>query len=360
MRRIDLPPVEPPRAVALVLMSALGDTVRGLPLVASIRAAWPETELTWVVQPGPHQLLDGHPAVSEFLPFQRGRGMKAYADFRRRVRDREFDLVLDCQRAMKAGIVTRLLRAPVRLGYDRGRSFDHNWRFNNHHLPPGPPRHLQEELFEFLDRIGVPVVQRWEIPLTAEEIAARDRWFAELDGPVLTVVLRSSRLEKDWILSRYARVLDMARHDLGLRPVLAGGDSAEERADAERLKTMTDAVVRDALGGSVRQLVQLLSGSALVLSPDTGPLHIAAALGTPTIGLFGATDPRYYGPYGPFEDLVIDRYGDPERAVPDRRIRSGRMKMITEDDVCAVLERAARIYVTGAAPRGQHPTLEER
>ncbi len=345
MRALSLP--DPPARVALVRMSAIGDTVHAVPLVASIRAAWPDCHLTWVIQPVPHELMRGRPDVDDFLLFRRELGWRAYADFRRRARDLSFDLVLDVHPCFKAGVVTRSLDAPIRLGYDRARARDLSWLATNRRIPSRAPDHVQDEYFEFLRHLDVPVRAEWDFHFTEAEHQARRVWVGDDDRPVLALVPRSSRREKDWILERAARVLDVAAGDLGFRTVLVGGASTGELEDAERLSRLCRVPPEVELRYDLRRLAWLLGASDLVVSPDTGPLHLAVALGTPTIGLYGFTDPRRVGPYRRFGDLLIDRYARAGEEHPSRATRRGNMERIREEDVIRKIEVARERYGVG-------------
>ncbi|WP_419857003.1 glycosyltransferase family 9 protein [Candidatus Palauibacter irciniicola] len=335
-----------PRRVAIVLMSAVGSTVQGMPIIASLRRAWPGTHITWVLQPGPATLMAGRPDVDRILLFHRSLGARAYSRFRREVAGETFDLVICLQPNFKGGMVTRLLRAPERLGHDRARARDLSWVATNRRIPPAPVAHIQDELFEFLDHLGVPRCLEWRFHFTAEERRVSARWRERFSRPVLAVVPRSSNARRNWTLEGTARVIDMAAGDLGLQPVLLGGDSEEELRDARRLGELCGAPPRVALGGTLRELAGRLDASDLVLAPDTGPLHMAVALGTPTIGLYGYTDPRRSGPYGRFTDLTVDRFrasaGSDGERMPSRATRRGRMSRIRVEDVVLKLERAIR------------------
>lgn len=342
----------PPARIALVRMSAIGDTIHAVPLVASIRAAWPECRLTWVIQPVPHELMRGRPDVDEFLIFRRELGWRAFPEFRRRVRDRSFDLVIDAHAVFKAALVTRSLDAPIRLGYDRARTRDLAWLATTHRIPARPPRHVQDDHFELLEHLGVPVRAEWDFHFTGEERAARRAWVGGDDRPVLAMVPRSSRREKDWILERAARVLDVAGGDLGFRTVLVGGASAGELEDAARLVGACRVPPEVELRYDLRRLAWLLDASDLVVSPDTGPLHLAVALGTPTIGLYGFTDPARVGPYRRFGDLLIDRFTRPGDTRPSDGTRAGNMERIEVEDVIEKIELARTRYpMRGGRPR---------
>lgn len=329
-------------------MSAVGSTVQGMPIAASLRRAWPEAHITWVLQPGPATLMAGRPDVDRLLLFHRRLGARAYSRFRREVAGETFDLVICLQPNFKGGMVTRLLHAPERLGYDRARARDLSWLATNRRIPPAPVAHIQDELFEFLDHLGVSRRLEWRFYFSEEERRVSARWREEFSRPVLAVVPRSSNARRNWTLEGMARVIDVATGDLGLQPVLVGGDSEEELRDARRLEKLCGVPPRVALGGTLRELAGRLSASDLVLAPDTGPLHMAVALGTPTIGLYGYTDPGRSGPYGRFTDLTVDRFRDPARAgggrAPSRATRRGRMSRIRAGEVVRKLERAIRSY----------------
>ena len=347
----------PPRRVALVLLSAIGDVVHAMPVATSLRRAWPDCRLTWVIQPTGRELVRPMPDVSEFLTFRRRSGMaglREFLDFRERVAGRRFDLVVDLQVYLKAGLLTWMLDAPVKLGFDRARSRDLNGLFVTHRIPPHEPQHVQDQYFEFLEHLGVPVVEEWDFAFSPEEREARRRFFSELDGPALAVVLKTTREGKDWILERYARVLEVAREELGLVPVLVGSEAPAERAAAEEVcrRCRVEPVV--ALRNDLRRLAWILDGSALYLGPDTGPLHVADALGTPTVGLYGYTDPKRVGPYRPeFRELVVDAYTRPDESASERApsmdFRPGQMERITVEDVLEKLELATERYVRGPA-----------
>lgn len=341
-----MPRMSPPRSAAVVLLSAIGDVVHGMPVLTSLREAWPEARLDWVVERRIHPLVAPHPDVDEFLLFDRSAGARGFLDLWRRTRGHRYDLVVDLQVYFKAGLVTGLLDADVKLGFDRGRARDLNTLFTTHRIPAGPVRHTQDQYFEFLDHLGVEPVLEWRFAFSEEERADQRRFFGRFDRPVLAVVVRTTREDKDWPAERYARVLEIAESDLGLAPILVGSAAEAERAAARAVMERTGADVTDALANDLRRLAWLLEGAALTLSPDTGPLHVSSAVGTPVVGLYGATDPKRTGPYREaYRGLVVDAFTDPGETEPRHEYRSGRMERITVEEVAARLEEAVRRFV---------------
>lgn len=333
----------PPAEVCIVMLSALGDAVHVLPVANAVKRAWPGARVTWVIQPLPHRLVRGHAAVDEFVVFRRGRGwagVAALRDFAAAMRGRRFDLLLGLQVYLKAGLLTALAPARVKLGFDRRRARDAQWLFTTHRIPPHPPQHVQDQYFEFVRCLGIdPEPVRWGLDLTEAEIEAQAAFFRRLDGPALAVVVGTSKAAKNWSPEGYARVLEEARRAHGLHPVLVGGPSESERRMAAAIMARTSVPVVDALADDVRRVVWLIEGSAVTLSPDTGPLHVSRAVDTPVVGLYGYTNPRRSGPYGKYQDLVVDGYAAwPGEPYPVTHAYRNGMRRVTVD---AVLEKLA-------------------
>lgn len=340
----------PPRELCIVMLSAIGDAVHVLPVANALKRAWPETRITWVIQPVPHLLVKDHPAIDDFIVFRRRRGLSGwmgFADFAADVRERHFDLVLGLQVYFKAGILTALTPATVKLGFDRARARDMQWLFTDRRIPPHEPQHVQDQYFEFLRHLGVdPEPVCWDLRLSDAEREAQAAFFAELDAPACAVVVATSKPAKNWTAEGYARVLEEIEGTHGLRPVLVGGPSAIERRMADAVLARTSARAVDAMGDDLRKLVWITEGSALTLSPDTGPLHISRALDTPVVGLFGYTNPRRSGPYGAYQDLVVDGYAAyPGEEYPLEHAYRDGMKRITVPDVLEKVALAMERYV---------------
>lgn len=324
----------------MMLMSAAGDVVHALPLVTALKRQRPDCTVTWILQPVPATMVGGHPCVDEIIEFDRSLGARAFADVGSRLRKHEFDLLIDLQVYFKAGIVTALADATVKLGFDRKRARDLNWLFTNRKIPPHPIQHVQDQYIEFLEYLEVPYAPlEWNIGPWAAERAWQSEWIARFERPVAAIVVATSKPEKDWIPERWAAVCDALYNDFGLQPVLVGGRSARE-LDAERIiKERASVPVLSELGSGLRKLISILDASALVLAPDTGPLHMAVAMNRPVISLLGYTNPKRTGPYRRFHDLMIDAYADDgEEYVPTMENRPGRMPRITVDDVLKSVE----------------------
>jgi heptosyltransferase I len=339
--------------VCIVMMSAVGDAVHVLPVLNAIKRRAPACRITWILQPGPATLVRGHPAVDDIILFDRARGRRAFLDVRRELAARPFDLVLGLQVYFKAGLVTSFTHAPIKLGFDRARARDANWLFTTHRIPPHPHgQHVQDQYFEFLDALGIshqPVT--WGLGPWPQERPWQREFYAPIERPAAAIVVATSKPQKDWLPERWVEVADALDRDFGLQPVLVGGRSPRELHAESVIRERAAHAPRSALGSGLRNLVGILDGAALVLTPDTGPLHMAVALGRPVISLMGYTNPRRTGPYRACHDLIVDAYGDPGEAYPiSMENRRDRMPRITVRDVLDKVELWRSCYRGAAAP----------
>ncbi len=343
----------PPDEICIVMLSAIGDAVHVLPVANALKRAWPHTRITWVTQPVAWEMVRDHPAIDDFIVFHRRRGMKSWLGFQelmREVRERHFDLLIGLQVYLKAGLITGLTPARVKLGFDRVRARDAQWLFTNERIPARGQRHVQDQYLEFLEHLGIdPHPIEWNLRFSEGELTAQAEYFSELDLPGCAIVIGTSKLEKNWSPEGYARLLEGFENRYGLRPVIVGGPSKVERELADKILSLTGATVVDELGDDLRRLMWLVDGCALLISPDTGPLHIGRALGTPVVSLFGHTNPRRSGPYGAFEELIVDGYaeypGEDYPLVPT--YRNG-MTRIGVDDVLTKVSLAMEKYVSAS------------
>jgi len=301
-----------PERICILRLSALGDAIHVVPVIRAIRAHWPSTQITWIIGKLERKLLSGLGEV-EFIEFDKRGGWPAIRALRETMQGRRFDILLHMQVAARANLLSRLIKAPLRLGWDRGRSRDfHHW-FNKYKVAQVPMQHQAEGFLEFPRALGIPVDSpRWDLPITAEAHA----WAAEQlpgDQPTLLISPCSSHTLRNWRPEYYATVADHAAEALGMRVVLSGGPSELERETGKQIESLMNApclnlVAKDTL----EQSKAMLKRADLVISPDSGPAHIASALGTPVIGLYAATWSKRSGPYNSLH-LCVDRYEEAAR-----------------------------------------------
>ncbi len=336
----------PLERVGVVMLSTIGNAVHVLPVLNSIKRAVPSCTVSWIMQPGLDELVRGHPAVDEIILLDRSRGLPGWLSLWRALSRRRFDVVLDFQDYFKAGVVTAMTRAPIKLGLDRSRARDLNWLFTTHRLQPRPPGHVQDQYLEYLEPLGIEPVLEWRLAPTAEERALHAVMLPSGGGPMIGFVVGTTRDDKEWPAERYAALADRLHDGLGARVALVGGRSEREETAAATILSRAVHPPTDLLARDMRRLVALLDAVDVLVSPDTGPLHLARALDTPVVGLYGATDPARHGPYRKYEDLLIDAYTAPGGGSGGASAPAG-MEAIGVQEVLARVELALARYGPG-------------
>lgn len=335
---------------AIVLLSAIGDIIHALPLVSSLKAAAPGLSIEWIAQPVPGEIAGRHPGVDRLWTLERIRGWRAYRELARDLRGRRFDLVVDLQVYAKASLVTAILDSPRKIGFDRDRAREFNWLVTNERVAGGPLRQACEQYLEFADHLGVPRRYEWPLPLSVDERAAQAAFASTLRAPMAALVVGTSRPSKEWPAERWARLAESLTGDFGYEVCVVGSDHPAERERALEIARLARVPIRDERRNDIRRLLWLLDGSALAVSPDTGPYHLAVALGVPTVGLYGLTDPARVGPGRRFAELVVDAFHDPGEAwhPPRPGYRQDRMARIPVSRVIEAVALARSRYARAA------------
>lgn len=352
----------PPAQLCIVRLSAIGDTCHTVPVVRALQDAWPDTAITWIVGRVELGLLRGLENV-EFVTLDKGSGWRGYRRVRRELAGRRFPVLLHMHASMRANLASLAVDAHVKLGFDRARARDFQYYFCNRHLQPRPNQHVMDGLFEFAAALGVPrpSAPRWDIPL-----AEADRAFAarEIDGAAPAVVIspctgQRFRNYRNWGAAGYAAVADYAASRHGARVLLTGGTTAVEDEYGREIARLARCAPRNLIGQTtLKQLLAVLERAAAVVCPDSGPAHMATAVGTPVVGLYATSNRRRTGPYFS-QHLVVDKYPQAVRrefGTSVDKLRWGRrvrdpnaMDLIAVEDVVEKLDLA--LAERGSGPR---------
>ncbi|HEY1139342.1 MAG TPA: glycosyltransferase family 9 protein, partial [Lysobacter sp.] len=260
-----------------------------------------------------------------------------------------FDALLQMQVAARANVLSAFVPAVRRIGYDRSRSKDLHGLFINERIPDQPGIHVLDAIGSFCEPLGLKRTRvRWDLPVPDE---AREWAYAQWveDGrPTLMISPCSSHVVRNWHADRYAAVADHAAAR-GWRVVLCGGRSQLERDTTDAIVAAMTSPALDLVGkDTLKQLPALLDRADLVMTPDSGPMHIANAMGTKVLGLHAASNPERSGPYSD-RRYCVDRYDDAARKYlgkPAAELkwgtkieREGVMDLVTVDDAIAAFER---------------------
>lgn len=375
---LDLPELDSLQRLLIIRLGALGDVIRTLPALRAIRHRLPRAHISWLVEEGSRELLEGHPDLDQVIllprrtlsadfrrPWRLHRGLGRLTGVVRRLRSERFDAVFELHGLLKSGLLARASGAPIRFGFPRELGRESNHRFLTHPLPvpPGVVNRV-ERLLHMLSAAGIeprPTAGSGIFPADDAALAV-ERY---LEDELLEVTAGSRGLAvfavgsstqqswKRWPVDRYAGLAAELVRGQPVDVVLSWGPGEKEMAEAVLDAAGSTQQIHLAPPLKVMELAALLKRCHLFVGGDSGPLHLAAAMGTAVVGIFGPTDPELNRPLAPggFRAVHPDReYG----SLSKQQLRqSVRMEEVGQD---LVLEAAESMFRrVWAATKGQQP-----
>lgn len=365
-----------PERLLLVKPSSFGDIIHTLPVLDAIHHSWPRTTVDWIIKPEWLVLLEGHPMLREALPFPMS--WRAWRHTISLIRERRYDMVLDLQGLLRSGLLSRFTGAPVRIGFANGREGS-PWCYTRRvglpfvsqtgpmdflHAPMHAPMHAIDRYLHLAREAGVSIQKPVRFPLPSWPDAERwaDRCWNEMgirSKDMVCVIHPAARwTTKRWPAERFALLADRLVAEQGWRVILVAG--AKEREQVAAVTALMRRPHLDLSGHtSLPQLAALLRRAALLVTNDSGPMHLAVAVGTPVVALFGPTDPRAVGPYGSGH-VILRKEIDCSSCTRQRCVKSlACLTAITVEDVSSAVENArrAKIHADGVPDGVGHSTV---
>lgn len=341
----SLPFTTAPKSLCILRLSAVGDICHTVPVVRSIQRQWPTTRITWIIGKLEASLVGDLPDI-EFIIFDKARGWRAYSELRQRLAGQHFDALLQMQISIRSSIASLLISADIKLGFDKARAKDYQWLFTNARIPAKSRQHVMDGLFSFAETIGVTDIKpHWDIPISDETQNVVSQQLPA-DKSVLAISPCSSnraRNWRNWSAEGYAQVADYAAEKHGMQIVLTGGPSQLEKEYGEKISALSKHTPINLIGQTnLKQLLAIIQRADAIITPDSGPAHMATTVGTPVIGLYVTSNPDRSGPYFSSQ-CVVNKYPEALQAELGKtvdgvswgqRVRSAEaMARITVEDV---------------------------
>ncbi len=295
--------------ILLIKPSSLGDIVHAFPVVSAIKAQWPGSHITWLVKRQWADLVERAEGVDQVWPVEMT--VTSWIEAGRALRAQRFDLAIDLQGLFRSGILARLSGAPTRIGFANGREGS-PWFYTQRVPVLSPDLHAVDRYLSVVAALGasLPDKPRFRFRLSEEDMTVVRKLCQSkglsVDKPWVAMNIGARWPTKRWSPSSFAAVVDQL-HEVQLDPVVMIG-GAEERAYTNTLRALTDRPFID-LSGEIPlgYLPALLSKATAMITNDSGPMHIAAALGVPVVAIFGPTSPARTGPYGGGHQVLTSR-----------------------------------------------------
>ena len=304
--------------ILIVKLSAIGDVVHTLPSLAALRKGYPRAHITWIIEEDSADILAGHPALDRVVVSRRKGWVQNLRELRHvretigdiraciaTLRDRQYDLVIDFHGLLKSAAVVLLSGGKRKIGYDSMQEL--SGLFLNEKVPENMDKHAVDRYLDLVRHLGVnPSEPEFYIHRDDGNRTKIDALLAEQGisphDPFVSINPVALWDTKMWDDGKCARLCDRIVEEVKLPVVFTGG---RDRKPIERIRSRMRLPSVDLSGKTtLRDLAYLYALSALVVTTDSGPMHVAAAVGTPTVALFGPTDPARTGPYGPGHTVI--------------------------------------------------------
>ena len=300
--------------ILIIKLSAIGDVVHTLPSLDALRATYPDSRITWLIEEDAEQIIRNHPCLDNIIVSKRKTWMKSIfkpstclrtfgeiVSFIKGLRRKEYDLVIDFQGLFKSGILTLLSGGKRRLGYDKTREL--SYLFLNERVSPyNPDLHAVERYLNLIKCLGAEANSpRFLIPFNERDVeyvkgVLRDNEIDETKR-IIAVNPGSGWETKLWDWEKFSSLCDKINDELYAKIVFTGGNNDLEMIEAI-FSRMRSPALNAAGKMNLKQLACLLSLADMMITTDTGPMHVASAMKTPVVAIFGPTAPWRTGPYG--------------------------------------------------------------
>jgi len=287
------------QSIALFRLSAIGDVLMYVPTVRALQAAFPDAKITWIISRPAYDLVKNIAGI-DFVVIEKPKTLSDFWRFRQKLKAYHFDVLLATQASFRAHLLYPLIKARRKIGYDKIRAQEgHRWFINE--SIPFRKTHTLEGFLQFAQYLGADTQKvAWDIPLEPDATQWVSQYLQMFDrtlGPVVLINAAASKLERCWLSERYIDVIQFLQQQYAAHVILIGGPSRLDRKIADEI--MQDVDVHDLVGKTqLVQLFALIAQADLLICPDTGPSHMASAVGTKVISLHAVTKPEISGPYG--------------------------------------------------------------
>lgn len=329
----------------IIRLSGVGDIIHTLPLLVCLREAFPKAWIAWLVKKNFAHLLSGHPCLDEIIPFERTQWWKEFLPLTHQLHSEKFDLVIDPQVQFRSGLCGFLSGAKTKVGFDWKHSREGNWLFTNFHVPiKQENQHVVEKNLALLRALGLDCKSiKFLIPISEWEKSFAQEFLRE-QGITKSQCLvginpGASIVCKTWLTERYVEVADGIIQKYKGKTIFFWGPGEEKLIEEITARMKNKPII--APPTNLKQLGALAQQCRLFIGPDSGPLHLAAALGVSVIGLYGHTDPQKWGPYG--EGNIALRGDLSKLTCPQKKCRSCRqqdcMALIQTEDVLNAIKK---------------------
>lgn len=288
-----------PTSICILRLSAIGDCVNALATIQAIQREFPNASITWITGKGESKLFKNIPNI-EIIPFAKSQGITECFRIRKLLANRVFDVLLDMQSALRASILSLIgIKAKKKYGFDAVRAMDGQQFFTNCKVKSPEFPHVLDGFMAFASAIGVKdLTPSWNFYLAPEDFKIADR-FIDPKNKYIILTPCTSKEYKNWTVSGYTEICRYALQE-GFHILICGSANAMEKEMAEMIIENLHIFKENVLDltglTNLREMMAVISRASMLISPDSGPIHMANAAGIPVLGLYAHHNPDRVGP----------------------------------------------------------------
>lgn len=347
--------IQPPKSVCILRLSAIGDVTHMIPVVRTMQRYWPDTKLTWIIGKNEASLVSDIPGI-EFIIFDKSNAFASYRSIAKQMKQQLFDVLICAQVSLRANYISTLIPAKRKLGYDKKRAKDLHTLFIDESIPATSEQHVLDSFFSFIEHLGLKERElTWDYVIPDDAHTFADKY---IDKNRFNLIISpcSSHPKRNWSSERYAAAADYATQTLNANVILCGGPSDIEIATGIDIEAAIQSRATNLIGkDTLKKFLALLKRADALISPDSGPAHMATGLDTPVIGLHAASNSKRSGPYLS-QNWCVDKYDQAARKFKNKPADAlkwgakleydGAMDLISIQDVTNKLDALSKQLTT--------------
>ena len=314
---------QPLNRICLIRLSALGDCCHALAVIENIQRSSPKTKITWIIGKTEHQLFKDIKGV-EFIVADKKKLFASFFKIKKELRGRCFDVLLNMHASMSANLISLAIQAKKKVGFDKDRARDLQNFFCNEYIQPIKNQHVVDGMLEFTKYLNLDSNAKWTpLILEPEEDFAREH----IHSNKITCLISpcssqryGDEYNRSWSINNFAELIKYLINRENLQVIITGGNSPPEQLYSKELDALFGNDILNLIGKtSIREMAALIKYSDFIISPDSGPAHIATIMGKPVIGLYAMSNPQRSGPYNS-DEWLINKYDQALKVFMDKSL----------------------------------------
>ena len=312
---------QPLNQICLIRLSALGDCCHALAVIENIQRSSPKTKITWVIGKTEHQLFKDIKGV-EFIVADKKKLFQSFLKIKKQLRGRCFDVLLNMHASMSANLISLAIKAKKKVGFDKDRARDLQNLFCNEYIQPIKNQHVVDGMLEFTKYLNLDSNAKWT-PLILEP--EEDFIKKHIHSKKITCLISpcssqryGDQYNRSWSINNFTELIKYLINLENLQIIMTGGNSSPEQLYSKELDALFGNDILNLIGKtSIREMAALIKHSDFIISPDSGPAHIATIMGKPVIGLYAMSNPKRSGPYNS-DEWLINKYDQALKVFMDK------------------------------------------